>query len=50
MAIMRESLVQHFAKLQPGRTAMATYLLGLLVIAESLFCHNQRYVVFNQVT
>jgi hypothetical protein len=50
MAIVRESLAQHSAELQPVRTAMATSLPGLLVVAESLFCHNQRYVVFNQVT
>lgn len=50
MAIVREPLAQQFAELQLVRTAMATYLPGLLVVAESLFCHNQRYVVFNQVT
>lgn len=47
MAIVRESQAQHSAKLQLVRIAMATYLSGLLVVAESLFCHNQRYVVFN---
>lgn len=45
MAIIRESLGQHSAELQPVRTAMATYLPGLLVVAEWLFWHNQRYVV-----
>lgn len=50
MAIVREPLAQQFAELQSVRTAMATYLPGLLVVAESLSCHNQRYVVFNQVT
>ncbi|MNH38961.1 hypothetical protein D3C79_1000680 [compost metagenome] len=50
MAIIRESLAQHSAELQPVIIAMATYMSGLLVVAESLFWHNQRYVVFNQVT